>query len=184
MATGDPSSVINLPVQRDSIELQTLDHDAIGIASILEPDLLSGHPASELPAYDRGRGAWGYLAGAFIVEALCWGQSFTSHSAMPTSVPTHAHLTGFPFSFGIFQKYYSTHPSFRGEKFISAIGTAGSGATYLEAIFVMRFISRYPKHRKALMYIGLSVCSISCLTASFCSKVSSLKIRCHDQWFT
>ena len=29
---------------------------------------------SQLPPVDRGRGAWSYLAGAFIIEGLCWGK--------------------------------------------------------------------------------------------------------------
>lgn len=59
---------------------------------------------TSLPRADGGKDAWSFLAGCFFIEALVWG---------------------FPFSFGIFQEYYTTHPPFNREPSgITIIGTA------------------------------------------------------------
>ena len=55
-----------------------------------------------LPPVDHGRAAYFFLAACFVVEALVWG---------------------FPFSFGVFQDYYSTHEPFAGSPNIAIIGT-------------------------------------------------------------
>jgi len=60
-----------------------------------------GHEFS-LPPVDHGKDAYLFLAACFIVEALVWG---------------------FPFSFGVFQDYYSTHEPFAGSPNIAIIGT-------------------------------------------------------------
>ena len=39
-----------------------------------QTELESPHDASELPPVDRGRHAWGCLAGAFLVEAIFTGE--------------------------------------------------------------------------------------------------------------
>lgn len=41
---------------------------------------------------------------------------------------------GFPFSFGIFQKYYSSHEPFKGSGNIAIIGTCTSGIMYLSGL--------------------------------------------------
>jgi len=48
------------------------------------------HFSIQLPPPDRGYRAWGYLLGAFIVEALCWG---------------------FPLSFGVFSELLNLTPA-------------------------------------------------------------------------
>jgi hypothetical protein len=47
------------------------------------------HFSIQLPPPDRGYQAWGYLLGAFIVEALCWGA--------PTDSPLSLKLTTYRF---------------------------------------------------------------------------------------
>lgn len=42
--------------------------------------------------------------------------------------PTHT-LLGFPFAFGVFQEYYSTHPPFEGSGNIAVIGTCAMVST-------------------------------------------------------
>ncbi|PQE07655.1 hypothetical protein CJF30_00007370 [Rutstroemia sp. NJR-2017a BBW] len=59
------------------------------------------------PRADEGKDAWLFLAGCFIFEALIWG---------------------FPFAFGVFQSYYSTHAPFdRNPKGIAVVGTCATG---------------------------------------------------------
>lgn len=55
-----------------------------------------------LPPADGGRQAWLFVVACFFVEAFVWG---------------------FPYSYGIFQDYYSTHEPFKGKSGISAIGS-------------------------------------------------------------
>lgn len=57
---------------------------------------------SSLPPVDGGKQAWLFLAACFAIEMLVWG---------------------FPFSFGVFQNYYSNNPPFAGQPNIAVIGT-------------------------------------------------------------
>lgn len=83
----------------------------------------------------------------------------------------HFLTIGFPLSFGIFQNYMSTNPPFRDSPSISIIGTLSSGLAYLGTPFSMRIISGYPRLRTPMMWIGLAMCALSCLAASFSTKV-------------
>jgi hypothetical protein len=55
-----------------------------------------------LPRADGGKDAWLFLAACFLMEALVWG---------------------FPFTFGLFQEFYSTHPPFSSSSSVAVIGT-------------------------------------------------------------
>lgn len=62
--------------------------------------------SQSLPPVDGGRAAWLFLLGCFVIELVLWG---------------------FPFSFGVFQVYYNTHPPISLESgSVSAIGTTCS----------------------------------------------------------
>ncbi|KAA8904863.1 major facilitator superfamily domain-containing protein [Sphaerosporella brunnea] len=106
-----------------------------------------------LPPVDRGKEAWFFLAGAFMIEALVWG---------------------FPFSFGVFQSYYSSHPLFAGNNSIAVIGTTASGIMYLIAPVVFTFLSQFPAQRRKSTVIGLALCVISFIAASFANTVAQL----------
>ncbi|KAM3066183.1 hypothetical protein ACMFMG_010476 [Clarireedia jacksonii] len=59
------------------------------------------------PRADGRKDAWLFLAGCFLFEALIWG---------------------FPFAFGVFQSYYSTHAPFDHDPTgIAVIGTCATG---------------------------------------------------------
>jgi hypothetical protein len=58
--------------------------------------------AASLPKPDEGKDAWLFLSACFMMEALVWG---------------------FPFAFGLFQEYYSTHEPFASSSNIAVIGT-------------------------------------------------------------
>jgi len=107
----------------------------------LEPDLSEGgnnlaphHHEFSLPPVDRGKDAWLFLAACFVVEALVWGKSLCVSLRLFTClviwekcsrVLESRTLTnpGFPFSYGVFQEYYSTHEPFAGSGNIAVIGT-------------------------------------------------------------
>ena len=83
-----------------------------------------------LPPADRGKDAWLFLAAAFILEALVWG---------------------FPFSFGVFETYYSSHEPFSNDASgISAIGTTATGMMYFAAPFVYSVLRKWPRFRRIL----------------------------------
>jgi len=55
-----------------------------------------------IPRADGGIHAWLFLAACFMVEALVWG---------------------FPFTFGLFQQYYSEHEPFASQGNVAVVGT-------------------------------------------------------------
>lgn len=62
------------------------------------------HPQGfSLPPADGGKAAWRFLVTCFFVEAFVWG---------------------FPFSYGIFEDYYSTYEPFAGKSGVPAVGTS------------------------------------------------------------
>ncbi|PQE26869.1 MFS monocarboxylate transporter protein [Rutstroemia sp. NJR-2017a BVV2] len=101
------------------------------------------------PRADGGKDAWLFLAGCFIFEALIWG---------------------FPFAFGVFQSYYSTHAPFdRNPKGIAVIGTCATGIMYLFAPVSLYILERFPNIRRLSSIIGLALVSIALIGASFAS---------------
>lgn len=79
--------------------------------SLNEPSDGSGGQEFSLARADGGKDAFLFLAGSFVIEALVWG---------------------FPFSFGLFQEYYSSHEPFASNPGgIAVIGTTASVSTVL-----------------------------------------------------
>ncbi|KAL8808532.1 MAG: hypothetical protein Q9182_000083 [Xanthomendoza sp. 2 TL-2023] len=107
-----------------------------------------------LPQADRGKDAWLFLAGCFMVEALIWG---------------------FPFSFGVFQEYYSTHEPFCSKPSgIAVIGTSSTGIMYLSCPILFAFFKRWPHIRRSCTMIGLTINAVAIIAASFATQVSHL----------
>ncbi|KAH8684455.1 major facilitator superfamily domain-containing protein, partial [Tricladium varicosporioides] len=100
---------------------------------------------------DGGKDAWLFLAGCFIFEALVWG---------------------FPFSFGVFQDYYTTHPPFSEHPSgIAAIGTCSTGVMYLFAPISLYILEAWPSVRKLSSIFGLIIVLASLIASSFATKV-------------
>ncbi|KAK4549278.1 hypothetical protein LTR36_007737 [Oleoguttula mirabilis] len=107
-----------------------------------------------LPRADGGKAAWLFLTACFMLEALVWG---------------------FPFSFGIFQVYYSNHKLFSEQAGgIPSIGTTTTGAMYFGAPFVAVAAQCWPKLRRPSMMLGVMVMVVALLAASFCNSVCAL----------
>jgi len=90
------------------------------------------HHEFSLPPADGGKQAWLFLAAGFVVEALVWGQCNVFCSVQhPKSYVTAREcaniIKGFPFSFGVFQEYYTTHEPFSNKS--SGIAIIGTTAT-------------------------------------------------------
>lgn len=110
--------------------------------------------ASALPPVDGGTDAWLALAGAFCLEAMVWG---------------------FPFSYGIFQSYYSTHEPFaKDPSIVAAISTTATAIMFFSSPFVALFVQRYPRLRRPSSLLGLVVVVLSLVAASYCNSAASL----------
>ncbi|KAL9631687.1 MAG: hypothetical protein Q9204_004122 [Flavoplaca sp. TL-2023a] len=107
-----------------------------------------------LPPADRGKDAWLFLAGCFMVEALIWG---------------------FPFSFGVFQEYYTTHEPFSARPAgIAVIGTSSTGIMYLSCPVLFAAFKRWPHVRRHCTLVGLAINTVAVVAASFATQVSHL----------
>ncbi|KAJ9616987.1 hypothetical protein H2200_000708 [Cladophialophora chaetospira] len=109
---------------------------------------------ASLPPVDGGKEAWLFLAGSFCIETLLWG---------------------FPFSFGVLQDFYSTHPPLSQDaKGISAIGTTCSGLLYLGAPLVFVAFQRWPLLLRRGIATGLLIVVLAVFLSSFATKVWQL----------
>ncbi|KAF2460123.1 putative MFS monocarboxylate transporter [Lineolata rhizophorae] len=111
-------------------------------------------PEFALPPADRGKDAWMFLCACFIVEAMVWG---------------------FPFSFGVFQTYYSTHEPFSSEPSgIAAVGTTSTGILYFSAPLALAIAQAWPRVRRPSAAAGLILTIIGLIGASFANTVPHL----------
>lgn len=108
---------------------------------------------SSLPPVDTGKDAWLFLAGCFVTEIFVWG---------------------FPFSYGIFQSYYSTHEPFAGDSRIATIGTTCTGLMYLDVPLVLAMAVFVPSWRPFLQLVALVLMCAGLLGSSFATNVSQL----------
>ncbi|KAF2711040.1 MFS general substrate transporter [Pleomassaria siparia CBS 279.74] len=108
---------------------------------------------STLPPIDGGSAAWRLLLAAFVFEALLWG---------------------FPLSFGVFQEYYAHLPKFRGNPYISIVGTSASGISYLGAPVVLPLIRRWSRYRTQMILIGWPLCIAGLVAGSFADQLGIL----------
>ncbi|KAL1800306.1 hypothetical protein ACET3X_000648 [Alternaria dauci] len=106
-----------------------------------------------LPPTDGGKDAWLFLAAAFVIEMMVWG---------------------FPWSYGIFQEYYSSSLPFSGASGIPAIGTSAMGILYMVAPFTFGSLIRWPQHKRKAMVAGLLIMCLSLGLSSLCTTVPQL----------
>lgn len=89
-------------MEQDQVELERVPSQT-GQSTELEDHF---RPTNEsvrpIPPADGGKEAWLFLAACFIMEAVIWG---------------------FPFTFGLFQEYFSTHEPFASQGNTAIIGT-------------------------------------------------------------
>ncbi|KAI3342175.1 major facilitator superfamily domain-containing protein [Ustulina deusta] len=106
-----------------------------------------------LPPVDGGKDAWLFLAAVFVVDALIWG---------------------FPFAFGVFQDYYSSHKPFAGQPNIAVIGTSAMGVMYLASPIIMGFCRTFGRWTRWFPILGLIVMSIALALSSFATTTTHL----------
>lgn len=83
-------------------------------------------------------------------------------------------ITGLPFSYGVFEKYYSDHELFSSESGTAAIGTTGNALAYFLAPVVIAMLQRWPSQRKNVSLIGLAIIVAALVAASFSKHVFHL----------
>lgn len=80
-----------------------------------------------------------------------------------------------PFSYGVFQDYYSKTMPFSSQKSsIAVVGTCATGILYLGGSVVYAAIYRFPAFQKYSPTIGVSVMSLSLVLGSFATTVWQL----------
>ena len=144
---GDrPSAAMPTTASEEQHELADFQHGLI--------DLESNVQAASLPRVDGGKDAWLALAGCFILEGLVWG---------------------FPFAFGVFQRYLRAHAPFSKDPAgIAAISTTASGIMFLSSPLVALVIQRYPRIRRPASFVGLVATVLSLIAASFAQNTATL----------
>jgi MFS family permease len=82
---------------------------------------------------------------------------------------------GFPFCFGVFQDYYSSHEPFSSEPSgIAIIGTTAMGIMYLGAPVNFAFLQRWPRTRRPTILVGLIIIIAALIASSFANRVWQL----------
>ena len=150
-------------IESDGNTFPALRYSDIELSRVLtlerqSEDRLTLAPRSDtgfsLPPVDGGKEAYLCLVGCFFLEALVWG---------------------FPFSFGVFQEYYSSTEPFASEPSgIAAIGTTAAGIMYMGSLLVFPLMQRYPQYRRHCNIFGLPIMVAAMLLSSFANTVTLL----------
>jgi MFS family permease len=81
----------------------------------------------------------------------------------------------FPWSFGVFQNYYSTHEPFNSEPSgIAAISTTSSGIMFITSPLVAVLCQRFPRSRRLANTTGLAILTSALVAASFTNTTGAL----------
>lgn len=97
----------------------------LGAASDIQ-ELPSDTISEDLPTVDGGRDAWLVLSSCFVLGAVVWG-ILSPFPYKPTAGLDLIDIPGFPYSFGVFQEYYSRQEQLSAnESSLAAIGTTAS----------------------------------------------------------
>ncbi|GAA5873008.1 hypothetical protein JCM8547_000006 [Rhodosporidiobolus lusitaniae] len=111
----------------------------------------------ELPPVDKGRGAWMFVAAAFVLETFIWG---------------------FSYSFASVLIFLQTHDPWQKESLaaLSAVGTVLMAIQFMAPCVIVPAFRRYPDWVKTALWVSVFVNCLSMLVASWASKVWHLLI--------
>jgi hypothetical protein len=91
--------------------------------------------------------------------------------------------SGFAFSFGVLQEYYTTHEPFSSDpRGIATIGTVATGLMYLLMPVYFSVLQRWPRLKRISTWASLPVVAGALIGASFAQSVSHL-IACQGVLF-
>jgi hypothetical protein len=128
-----------------------------------QDDAVVAEDGTKLPRAGGGRDAWLFLVGCFVFEALVWG----IWHLYELEVQFVNVLAGFPFSFGVFESYYTNNLSFlKHLNGILMIGTFLSGGMYLLALLTLYILDLWP-----------SIYRLSSIFWSHCRSCGSCRIK-------
>ncbi|OTB01380.1 hypothetical protein M426DRAFT_220371 [Hypoxylon sp. CI-4A] len=141
----------------ESTERGLFHESSIELAELGTPEEESEprEPAHAYPEPDRGKAAWLFLwVGCFLMIALTWG---------------------FPFSYGVFQSYYSTHPPFSDNPGgLPAVGTTALGVLYLTSPLFFIILQRAQSYRRLSLVVGTVTLCLAILASAFATTVWQL----------
>lgn len=86
------------------------------------------------------------------------------------------YLVRFPYVYGVFASYYSTHEPFSEQGGIAAIASTALGIMYISAPFALFGAQRYPQYRRPALVLGLIIQIIAVVSASFCNSTTTLLV--------
>ncbi|BGP51061.1 hypothetical protein JCM10450v2_006987 [Rhodotorula kratochvilovae] len=111
--------------------------------------------ARELPPVDRGRGAWGFVAAAFLLETF---------------------LYGFSYSYATILVYFETHDPWQKDSIaaLSAVGTTALALQFLFPTFAVLAFRRYPEAVKPSLWVSMVASCGAMLLSSWATKVWQL----------
>lgn len=92
-------------------------------------------------------------------------------------VQRHHHMltpAGFPVTFGVFQKYYTSHPQFEGNSNVAIIGTVSTSIYFIGAPIATPIVARFHRYQRLMCITGWAICVVSLIAASFCDSVNGL----------
>ena len=79
---------------------------------------------------------------------------------------------GFPFSFGVFESFYSAYPLFaHHQDTIATIGACSTGGLYLLSPFSIYIMEAWPSIRRVSSVVGLAIIIASLIGGSFATQV-------------
>lgn len=83
-------------------------------------------------------------------------------------------MKGFPFSFGVFQDYYTTTSPFAGSQNIAVIGTCAMGLMYLLSPLVLGTCRVFAKWARYIPIAGLLIMCVALVASSYATTVGGL----------
>lgn len=77
-------------------------------------------------------------------------------------------------AYGVFQEYYSTHPTFEGDDNIAVVGTLATSIYFITAPVVTPLVKRYQRWQTHMIAAGSVLCVVALVAASFATTVTGL----------
>ncbi|KAK3313540.1 major facilitator superfamily domain-containing protein [Apodospora peruviana] len=146
----------------------------------IETALEDSRPRNEfqqLPPVDTGKDAWLFLAACFVLECLVWGMLLSLFAQVCASLSSPFFSSvGIPFSFGVFQNYYSIHEPWASSGNTAVIGTCSMGIMYLDTPLIMGLLRRFPRQGRWSPIFGLVIMCLGLALSSFSTTVTHLII--------
>ncbi|RYP58646.1 hypothetical protein DL770_010386 [Monosporascus sp. CRB-9-2] len=168
-----PTYILNAKYFTEWYATWTLDNLNVGSLNATSERSVALHNSREdapgqdfsLPPVDSGKDAWLFLAACWMIEALVHDE---------TREDLTDDITGFGFSFGIFQDYYSSYEPFLGAGNIAVIGTSTLGIMYLGTPLVLTLCRLRPRWARWFTLGGLLAASLTICLSSLCTTVTQL----------